>query len=382
MADDDLPSVLCVDDEPNVLSGLKRQLRKQYDVTTACGPEEGLKAIQGERTFTVVMSDLRMPGMDGTAFLSKCREIAPDTVRMLLTGNADVEAAIAAVNRGHLFRFLTKPCPPETLLAAFVAAVEQHRLITAERELLEQTLRGSVQVLTDILSLTNPLAFGRAVRTKRRVAETAEAMGVKERWHLEVAAMLSQIGGVTLPTATAEKVYHGRELSTEEQRMVKRLPSVAVRLTGRIPRLEPVREILRWQNERYDGKDAAEGAPKGEELPLGARLLKAAGDYDVLEARGTPSAQALADMRRQRGVYDPTVLDALARAVGQAQRIAVELTVRQLREGMVFAEDVMAESGMLLIARGQEVTGSLLERIQGLSRMVEVKEPVKVYTEG
>ena len=129
------PLVLSVDDEPNVLDGVKRNLRRDFRVVTAAGGAAGLRAFE-EAAFAAVVSDLRMPGMDGIEFLGRVRDVSPDTTRILLTGNADLTAAVSAVNEGNIFRFLTKPCPPDVLISAVTMAVDQQRLLTAERELL------------------------------------------------------------------------------------------------------------------------------------------------------------------------------------------------------------------------------------------------------
>jgi response regulator RpfG family c-di-GMP phosphodiesterase len=217
---------------------------------------------------------MRMPEMDGAEFLSRVRERTPDVPRILLTGQSDMAQAIAAVNHGQIFRFLTKPCPAETLLAALRAAVEQQRLVTAERVLLEQTLRGSIKALIDVMSLANPLAFGRALRLKQHAAELVAALGLPGAWHIEVAAMLSQVGCVTLPPATQAKLYHGQVLSAEEMAMAEHLPRLAVQLLENIPRLDSVLAILAAQQSNYDGSGNLPGAPRGEAIPLGARVLK------------------------------------------------------------------------------------------------------------
>jgi DNA-binding NtrC family response regulator len=186
----DLIKVICVDDEPQVLEGLALHLRRKYQVFTALGGEQALQIIAEQGPFVVALSDMRMPGMNGATFLSQVRKQSPDTVRMLLTGHADLQSAIAAINEGQIFRFLSKPCPPEQLLKAFEAAADQYRLLTAERVLLEQTLRGSIQTLIDILSITNPIAVGKATRIKQNAIALAEKLGVAERWPIEVAAML------------------------------------------------------------------------------------------------------------------------------------------------------------------------------------------------
>ena len=171
------PSILCVDDEPNVVSGLAMQLRRDYEVVGASSGAEGLARLREraggpeDRAFAAIVSDMRMPEMDGASFLAEAREVAPDATRLLLTGHSEFDAAIRAVNEGGLFRFLLKPCPPDELRVALRDAVEQHRLVVSERVLLEQTLRGSVRTLLEILAMTHPAAFGRAERVRRRALE-------------------------------------------------------------------------------------------------------------------------------------------------------------------------------------------------------------------
>jgi response regulator RpfG family c-di-GMP phosphodiesterase len=367
------PSVLCVDDEPHVLEGLGRHLRLHFRVATAPSGAAGLDAIARDGPFAVVVSDMRMPGMDGAVFLRHVREKAPDTVRLLLTGHADLDAAIAAVNEANIFRFLCKPCAPDVLLTALAAAAEQHRLVTTERVLLRETLQGSIRMLTEVLALASPLAFGRATRAKQVVSQVIGRLGSPDGWAVEVAAMLSQIGCVTLPDGTAEKLYHGRPLDPEERVLIDRLPGLAAQLLGNIPRLGPVRDILRDQDKRFDVGGAG--------IPWGARLLKIVLDWDALEAQGLAIALVLQTLLGRAGCYDPELLrvvgDVLGAAAGTVE--VRELPLSEVQLGMVFAEDVVStRSGMILIARGQEVTASLVERIRNFSSTIGVREPVRL----
>ncbi len=376
MEPSDRVAILCVDDEPNVLEGLSLHLRRRYAVATATSGALGLEALRRVPATAVVISDMRMPAMDGVAFLRAVRELAPDAVRILLTGQADLESAIAVVNEGQIFRFLTKPCPPPALLAAVQAAADQHRLVTSERVLLEQTLHGSIKALTDALSLTNPAAFGRATRIRQLVAELAAKLRIRDKWQAEIAAMLSQVACMTLPAETAEKFCNGQWLSDQEQAMVDRLPAVTDQLLGNIPRLEIVRAILSTSaRPRHAGP-----GPSGQDstVELGAELLRAAVDFDLLEAQGNPSAGAL-DVLRSRGLrYDQGVIEALdeirgGREFGDELR---EVPVASVRVGMVVAGDVRLESGVLLVARGYEVTSGFIERLRNFGGAV--KEPIRV----
>lgn len=374
------PRILCVDDEQNVLEGLTRTLRNLYSVETALGGEQGIEKLKSSGPFAVVTSDLRMPQMNGVEFLSRARYVSPDTVRVLLTGYGDMDAAIGAVNDGNIFRFLTKPCPTEVLVKALGNCIEQYSLVTSERVLLEQTLRGSVKTLTEILALTNPAAFGRATRVQSCVAEIMTRFEIPERWPVEVAAMFSQIGCVTLPPRTQERIYKGEALSADEQAMVDRIPSIVEQLLGNIPRLEPVREILRLHTRYYaPSKEPSDGISAAK-IPWGARALKIALDFDMLDADHSEAVSAFDVLRSRQGAYDLSILEAFAEMRGSCKQEVVvrEFALGQIVAGMVFAEDVHSSKGLLLIARGQEVTPSLLERVRNFSSELGIREPIRM----
>lgn len=373
----DLTRILLVDDDPHVLESLSLNLRKHFDVTTANGGVAGLVTLKSQGPFALVVSDMRMPVMNGAVFLKRAREESPDTVRLLLTGQADLDVAVAAINEGGIFRFLLKPCPLETLLLALQAAAEQHRLVMAERVLLEQTLHGSIKMLAEILALANPTAYGRAMRLKQRIGDLADHVGLKERWHVEVAAMLSQVGYVTLPPATVEKLYAQERLNMAEQQMVSDLPEVTNQLLANIPRMEPVQEILAQQHRHFDGTDRL--GKEGGTIPWGARAMKIVLDYDALENQGFTSLKALNSMKGRSGTYDPELFKEFEAMI---ERVADEseqmLSLSQIRVGMIFAEDVRSASGSLLISRGHEATASLLARLKNYAVDLGIQEPLRM----
>lgn len=375
--DTDSPRILCVDDEPHVLEGLALHLRRRYRVTVANSGEDGLTILAHDGPFAVVMSDMRMPGMDGAMFLAHVRQVAPDATRMLLTGQTDMRSAIAAVNQGQIFRFLTKPCSPDELATAMEAAVEQHRLTTAEKVLLEQTLLGSVRTLIEILSLTSPLVFGRASRIQQLAKELAEPLGVGSRWVLEVAALMSQLGCVALPDEVVRKRYFREVLTEDEQVMVKRLPSLTESLLANIPRLEKVRAVLALAANPDARRRFSQAS---EELLLMAEILRVASDYDELESSGLDAARAIEVLVRRLPGYDQRVLEALslARDSGKAQYAIRELPPESLCDGMLLAEDLRTAAGHVLASRGSRVTAGLTARVRNF-RKGYVHEPVRVY---
>jgi response regulator RpfG family c-di-GMP phosphodiesterase len=372
------PHVLFVDDEPKILEGLALNLRRHYRVSTATSGREGLTIVTGGDPPAVVVSDMRMPEMDGATFLAQVKAQAPDCTRILLTGQADMNAAISAVNGGQIFRFLTKPCNAHTLAAAIAAAVEQYRLVTTERELLEKTLRGAIKALTEVLSLANPLIFGRATRLKQHASELLAGLGVPFNWQLEVAIMLSQIGCIVLSPANNEKLYYGKALTPVEVESTQLVPRIALQLLEHIPRLEMVCTILDVQEYNFDGSESPNGAPQGEAIPLGARVLKIVNDYDFLEAGGSSPTMAINTMMSRKGRYDPRLLSVLGRVKGKATAGASQVPVAALQTGMLLVQDIVSTSGEVLVPRGHEISQPILTRLQGLERG-SVREPVVVY---
>jgi len=372
--------VLLVDDDINILASFKRQLRKQFSVDTVSGSKEGLEVIIKNGHYSVVVSDFRMPEMDGIKFLAKVKELAPDCVRIMLTGHADLKAAVDAVNEGNIFRFLIKPCPLHILNKALKEGIEQYQLITAERELLEQTLRGSIQILTEILEIVNPEAFGRSSRIKRYVRNIALHMKVTDIWRFDTAAMLSQIGCIILPEETAIKISQRQDLTAEESEILKLHPSIASDLLKKIPRMKEVAEIIAYQEKHFDGSGTPADTIKGKEIPLGARILKVLIDFDALETEGKNKTEALSELKKRSGWFDPDVL-AAAEEVIETQAIyeSRSVSISELWENMILGEDIRTLKGQLLISKGQVVSLPMIQRLRKLNRFAGIIEPFVVY---
>ncbi|HMJ14235.1 MAG TPA: response regulator [Polyangiaceae bacterium] len=369
-------SVLCVDDEPRILEGLQRLLFGKFEVTTASSGEEALSRVTRGERFDVVLSDMRMPRMTGAVLLAEFLRLAPDTVRVLLTGQSDMDAAIAAVNEGQIFRFLAKPCGQHTLISALENAVAHHRLITAEKVLLEQTLVGSVRALTEVLALAHPEAFGRGPQRYERARAIAERLGVPDPWHVEVACMLATVGYVVLPNDVTAKLNRGEVLDSAEVEMLAQVPAVAERVLAHIPRLESVKDVLDHQHLWLPGAERGQGSRALP--PIGARILRALHDFSVAEAREGSPEGALRILQQSAALYGSDVVEALRKECENGASRVRSLTLRDLRPGMIFATDVTLESGTLLVSRGQRVTVQLLQRLMNF-RARRIKEPIPCW---
>ncbi len=380
-----MEKILFVDDDPNILAALQRQLRKDYAVDTAVGGAAGLETIDRNGPYAVVVSDMQMPEMSGLELLKRVELRAPDTVRIMLTGNADQATAVEAVNEGHVFRFLNKPCAPETMTAAIKAGLRQYQLITAERDLLENTLSGAVRALSEILSTVNPTMTAFSATLREQIRPLAEALQVAEPWEIEVASMLANVGFVTVPPAVMLKSNAKMVLTVTEQRMLVRIPEVGANVVSKIPRMDNVARIILYSRKNFDGSGFPENDCSGQSIPVGARILRVLNDLAQYEACGVPRGEALGRMKQKADTYDFHVVDAattvLAKKSGHScpkGNEGIPLSVSELREGQTLRADVRAPQGGVFVTAGTKVTPFLIESLSNLVRTQQVREPLFV----
>lgn len=359
MSAQDLPRVLCVDDEAHIVEALVLHLHKNYQVTTARSGDEALKTLKRIGGAAVVISDMRMPGMDGATLLNNVMHLYPDASRILLTGEPGRDAAVSAVNKGHIFRFLTKPCAPEVIKTAVEAGVVKHRLANTERAILKETLNGCVETLMDVLALTNPTAFGRASRLRRQVMGFAAALGCESHWQLEAATLLLHIGYFSLPAEVVDKIHSGQKLTPQETILAGDAPHIASALLKKVPRLEPVVQILTaltWTDEQI--------ARLGDStLGICTRTLGIVLDYDTLVTKGQTVDAALQTLRNRSARFGASLVEQfgahIAAEPGNRELRAIPLGV--VTPGMTITQEVRTRAGTLLVARGFEVTDAFLE---------------------
>lgn len=366
--------ILFVDDDPSVLDGYRRALHGSFCPDTAVGGHEALKTLANCGPYAVVVSDMRMPSMDGVELFSRIARISPGTVRVMLTGYADLDSAIASVNEGHIFRFLTKPSAPDVLKKTLSACLDQHRLLAAEKELLEQTLTGTVHVLTNVLGLANPSAFQRAARIRRYARHMVAKLGLDGAWQYEIAAMLSQLGCIALSPEIIEAAYCGKELSLEEQTAFDMHPSVARNLLAHIPRLDAVAWIVGQQ--RFGA--AIPNARVSPAMRIGADILRLAIAMDDLKIKGQSDDEALSKLEHDPQ-FDPKMVATLASIPPEASILDLRsVPLSELSDGMILQEEIRTNAGVLLAEPGQELTHPLIVRLNNFRYRQDIPEEILV----
>jgi response regulator RpfG family c-di-GMP phosphodiesterase len=378
--------VLCVDDDANILSGYQRSLRRQFQIETAQGGEAGLGMMEARGPYGVVVADMQMPGMNGVEFLNQVQQRFPDTVRIMLTGNADQKTAVDAVNTGHVFQFMNKPCPAETLATALENGLKQYHLITAEKELLENTLNGAVKVLTDVLSMTDPKSGGVVQKLREYVKAFAESHNIEKPWELELAGMLSQIGYASIPVPVLYKWRGGLNLTYAEKLMVERAPEIGASLIAKIPRLENVARIVLYQNKNFDGSGFPDDSVAAQEIPAGSRILKVLLELIQHEAKGETIASALAAMQSEPQRYDPQVLASISMGFdvfipqtgAAAEATSLLIHLKDLKVGQTIAQDVESSDGSVIATAGTRVNDMVLVTLNNFARLGGVREPFRI----
>ncbi len=371
--------VLFVDDDKNFLSGIQRSLFRRFDICVASSPTEGLELLTQE-SFSVVISDMKMPEMTGIQFLTHIKDLYPDTVRVLYTGYADQQTAIEAVNQGEIFRFLTKPCSLELLIRVVQDAIRQYQLITSERELVEKTLLGAIDLLSQILSVKNPTAQGQAKRLKFYIHHLANALGYGDLWFYEMSAMLSRLGCLTIPASLFDRYLAEEELSDDDMSLINGHPAVAEELLLNIPRMEDVAAAVALQNLPCSEFSQGAGQQYSERVRMAAQLLHVLNEYDhQLNIRHRTYGSLVKKLAANPLEYHPDMVAALEQLQSmKVQYEPVSIGAMELTMQMQLAEDIFTNTGVKLAASGQELTDFLLIGIKNYAKKIGVKEPFTV----
>jgi response regulator RpfG family c-di-GMP phosphodiesterase len=372
------PRILFVDDDPLILEGLGRSLFHEFHADTAEGPESGLEMLKKQGPYATVVSDMRMPGMDGAEFLCKVSTLAPDSIRVMLTGYSDLEAAVRAVNEGRIFRFLNKPISSQDLSLTLRACVAQYELARREKDLLENTLAGAVRVLSEVLNLANPAAFNKGARICQYVRHIAAKLGLPDTWQYEIAAMLSELGCLTLTPELLEAIHAGEHLTPENEKRYAQHPQIAHDLLVRIPRLELVAVMIQRQNDPPTDP-ALSLTPASESIRCGSNMLKVSLAFDHLLGTGSKAQVALTALSKNPAQYHAKMVEALRDfKMSQGSTEVQEVDVEHLRPGMILNQDLRSTAGILLAAKGYEISHSLAKSVRNLVENGSVKGTVMV----
>lgn len=357
-------SLLIVDDDANVLSAFRRSIGRKWNLVTAQGGPAAITIVKEKGPFAVIITDMQMPGMNGVEFLEAVRPLAKDSVLMMLTGNVDQTTAAQAINRGHVFRFLNKPCSPETMDAAIAAGMRQYELVTAERVLLRETLAGSIRLLTDAMTLSRPSLAVATASVRVSTQRIANKIGLSADWRLPIAASLSLLGFAVMRDLSDQAMFEDANLSE--------CAKAGAKLLHHIPRLAQVSEIVAQSSD--DTPFHALSASSAVALP--ARVLHVAIDIERVRRGACRPGDITGPLQQDQSpvaeqvliVVEELLKESSATTKPAAEYQSGKVPVGKLREGMQLLDDIIAQDGRTVLARGYELTTLTIERLHSYAR--------------
>ncbi len=381
------PTILFVDDEPLLLKAIENTLfrqRKVWSMEFACSAQQALETL-AETSCAVVVADMRMPGMDGIQLLREVKEKYPSIIRIMLTGTVDIQTAVDAINTGEVFRFLSKPTTTKTLVETVEAGLEQIRLVEAESRLLRETLTGTINLLYDLMASVDPEGHSRGLWLRDTVRELAQSIdALKGRWEIEVAALLGQVGAISLPREMLKDRLSGDDENYEESELFTAILETGTELVGRIPYLEPVSRIIRYQHKRFDGGGFPEDSVAEGDIPLGARVLKILHDFRKYDRQYHNRHRTQTRMRSLSGMYDTELLELiipicpLPYGVEAQEDDRLELEIDELRVGHKLLSHVRTVDNVIVVGAGNRISPTFLARIRSLAENTGIQEPIVV----
>ncbi|TAK05944.1 MAG: response regulator [Candidatus Manganitrophaceae bacterium] len=415
--------LLCVDDEENILHALRRVFRKEpYEILTTVSPKEGLALLES-RSVALIISDHRMPEMEGTELLAAVRAKNPDIMRIMLTGYADMKAAIEAINDCQVYRYISKPWNDDDLRLTVQEALRQYDLVQTNRELNElvkeqnkelyevnrtleskirertkelekknQELEGSfyemIEFFIGLMEMKSAALVGHARRTAILSKEMAIYLQLPEDEQklCEAAALLMDSGTFGYPDSLIKKQIE--QMDPAEQILWQKHPLLAQASLKRIKRMEPVGQIIRFHHEHFDGNGFPDKL-KGEMIPLPSHIIAAADYFDLLlnppgSARRVSLSEAMKALEKEEGKrFDPTVIQALGAIIENVHEIItsdeLEVSLEELKEGMTLARNLKTAGGILLLPAQSRLQASHLEKIHNFHKIDPIIGRITIY---
>lgn len=373
--------VLLVDDDQSLLSSISRNLCLDYDIATAASGAEALEVIQSSGPFGVVLTDMRMPGLSGLQLIIEARKLAPLTSYIMLTGNQDLGTAVHAVNEGHVFRFLSKPCDLATIRSAIEGGLRQHTLELSEKDLLNKTCAGAVSMLTDVLEATKPEICSRLGSLSQVVDQLLTNSRIPKRWDYALASRLALVGFACLDEQSA-KSYEQASPHTEEWRFaVERAVGIGGRMVRRIPRLECVGEIIESCHDVTGCYCYTNPKSNAAIVRNGSTVIALAMAWDSLRRQGLKQRDAIFELQELFTELAADYVEAFEKfPVSQAveEQVGVKVALADLTPGMVLQADAQGRDGSVLLRAGSRLSEAHIEKLRHGTEHVGGTRPIMV----
>lgn len=375
-SNDELSRILMVDDDMDMLRAVVRRLEKHYDIVTAGSGDQGLEKIESDGPFPVIVSDMQMPGMDGIRFVQRARRKSPLSVFVMLTGEVNETTTLRAMNEGQVFRFITKPCSHEDLLATLEASWRQYHLINAEKQLLQKTLVGAVDAIVNIFETLMPDGMMRSTSIQRIVEAVQENLRIQKRWEYALASRLSLLGYGLVGRSLTDVVAQPHFSEKDEQELMEKACAKSAEVLTKIPRLKTTAEIIAKTVESTGAISTLTPISDSEVTQVGSTLLRVALEWESSKRVGLTAGEAISAMRRKLPDLHQEVVNCLEDFEFEFVKANHQkIPVYDLKVGMVIHKGIYSKDGRVLISEGRRLTQPLLEKLNSyLSRGMGLRD--------
>ena len=388
-------TVLLVDDEERLLDDLRRQLRGKFETVTVEGGNRALEILENQSEIAVIICDMHMRGMTGIEVLEASIQKSPATTRIMLTGNADQDCAIEAINKSHVFGFLKKPCSTDILIEGIEKGLAHHRLLVREKKLMETTMAGSIKLLSDVVSLMDPAATSGSRKIGRWADVLSPHLIDVNRWELNFAVMLAPLGRISIPLDALLRHNKSESLSEKERAMIENVPKVGNRLLNNIPSMATVSKAVLYQDKNFDGSGFPDENTHGAEIPIIARVLRILKPLAEISGDSELATTHLDELLRHKEWFDPELLLLARQHLIAPEKAAPESKVQKqeevhtprqstmvrtstLHEGQRLAADLINTDGTLILSEGTKLSQTQVEKIRSMLELSKLSESTAV----
>ena len=419
--------ILMVDDDLENIKLLGNILRDEnYMLGFASDGNKALKLLKEANDYDLVLLDVNMPNLNGYEVCRMMKEhpILKDIPVIFLSSYSEVDFIVEGFESGAN-DYVTKPIKKKELLARINtqlklkevenslidSIIEKEKLLVSEQQLLDKTLKGSIKILIDILSMIGPVALFPTKKTSQNAKKLASDLNITKVWELEIALLLSKLGCITIPSEVLQNKLEGKNISAEQNKIFLQHPQLGKKLLSNIPRFEYIAESIAYQFKHYDGSGYPDDDIQGERIPLFGRILVILNDIEELNHSGNTREENLRQLQSRENWYDPQLLRLVN--IEMFEEISIEfkkeseskkeasnkkesanvltlkrqppknyssvINVSSIQNGYLLAENIVNKNGMIIVRRDKEITDVIKHSLIHLSQIGSISEFVKVY---
>lgn len=370
--------ILIVDDDPQILAMYPVRFNKVVDIITAERASIALDLLKQEK-FAVFVVDYNLPEMNGLELIKQAQIISPDTISLILTGEANLDLAISAINQGNIFKFLVKPCSYKVMAAAFIDALKEYRTIRAKISKHKQNYTGVVAGFIHIIKLLKPSFLSTRKNLELYISAISANLSPDTINDFQLSVLLAALNFDTISPEISQKIQEGTTLNKEEALIASNIPKAMEMLLQKIPMLSKAKELIRYSLKHFNGIGYPHDDLIEEAIPYEARIINILLEITRQEANSIDFLNITKNMRDEPNKYDIDILNKVEEWIKHAKYEQISATIINLRIGDLLLDNISTNKGIILVSSGNKVTKSMIIKLQNHPEVEDIIQPINVH---